>query len=230
MEYLQQSIVEALRLIAALDPDVVEAVWASLRFACASTLLACALGIPAGTVLATRLFPARRLCVTVVNTLLALPTVVVGLFVYALICRQGPLGGLGLLYTPYGIIAGQTVLIFPLVTALTNSAVASVDPVYRETARTLGAGALLCGWVVLREARTGILVAGVTAFGRVAGEVGVAMMLGGNIAGFTRTITTVIALETSKGAFALALALGLVLLVVSFTVNAAVQVWGGSQR
>ena len=230
MGFLLQSVAESLRLIVALDPDVLAAAWASLRFAVASTVLASLLGIPAGVLLATVRFPLRPLVVTVFNTLLALPTVVVGLFVYAMICRQGPAGEMGLLFTPYAIILGQTVLIFPLVTALAHSAVSSVDPVYEATALTLGAGRLQVMWAVLREARTGILVACLTAFGRVIGEVGVSMMLGGNIAGFTRTITTVIALETAKGEFALALALGIILLVIAFVVNVVVLTWRSGKR
>ena len=220
---LTSALVEALRLIVTADGDVVAAVWASLRFSLVSTTLAAAIGVPLGAVLALVPFRGRGITVAIFDTLLALPTVVVGLTVYALLSRQGPLGGLGLLFSPWAIIVGQTVLITPIVTALTRSAVASVDPIFADTARTLGAGPLRTGLAVLGEARGGVLAACGTAFGRAIGEVGVSMMLGGNIDGFTRTMTTVIALETSKGEFELALALGMVLLVVAFAVNVAVR-------
>jgi len=229
VDFLAQAVVDALRLIVTLDSDVLVASWASLRFAGVATVLASLVGIPAGVALALARFPGRRLLVMLTNTLLAVPTVVVGLFVYALICRQGPLGPAGLLFTPWAVILGQAVLILPLVVALVRAAVAAVDPVYADTARTLGAGPIRTMAVVLREARGGIAVASVTSFGRAIGEVGVAMMLGGNIAGYTRTITTVIALETSKGEFALAVALGLVLLVIALAVNGAVQLVRGAE-
>lgn len=227
MNDLASALAEALRLIVTADGDVVAAVWASLRFSLASTVLASAVGIPLGTALALVPFRGRGITVAVFDTLLALPTVVVGLTVYALLSRQGPMGGLGLLFTPWAIVIGQTLLIIPIVTALTRSAVASVDPVFADTARTLGAGPWRTGMALLGEARGGVLAACGTAFGRALGEVGVSMMLGGNIEGFTRTMTTVIALETSKGAFELALALGIVLLLAAFAVNLAVRVAQG---
>ncbi len=230
MDDLGRALWTALGLIATADADVVAAVWASLRFSLASTLLASLLGVPLGAALATVRFRGRQTLIALSNTLLALPTVVVGLTVYALISRQGPAGGLGLLFTPYAVILGQTVLILPITVALSRAAVASVPAVYAETARTLGAGPWRTTGAVLREAREGVLAACGTAFGRVIGEVGVSMMLGGNIAGYTRTMTTVIALETSKGAFELALALGIVLLVAAFAVNLAVRAWGGGTR
>lgn len=225
MAYLLDALLGALRLIVTADADLFNAVWASLRFSVTSTVLASLIGIPAGVALAVVRFPGRKLAVTSLNTLLALPTVVVGLMVYGIICREGPAGGMGLLFTPYAIIIGQMVLIVPIVTALTRGAVAAVDPVVKDTALTLGAGRLSTLWIVLREARAGVLVAIGTAYGRVIGEVGVSMMLGGNIDGYTRTITTVIALETKKGAFTLALALGIVLLLVAFAVNFTVRYW-----
>ncbi|OGQ85139.1 MAG: ABC transporter permease [Deltaproteobacteria bacterium RIFOXYA12_FULL_58_15] len=223
MAYLFAAIGDAFRLIATFDRAVVEASGASMTFALVSTAFASILGIPVGVILATSRIPFQRLMVASLNALLAIPTVVVGLFAYAMLNRQGPVGSLGLLFTPWAIIVGQTILIVPLVTALVRSAVASVDEAYVATARTLGAGRLLTMYAIIREARAGILVACVTAFGRVIGEVGVSMMLGGNIAGFTRTITTVIALETAKGEFALALALGIILLAIAFVINIVLQ-------
>ena len=151
----------------------------------------------------------------------------VGLFVYTLVFSQGPLGGFRLLFTPAAIILGQTLLIVPLVAALSCGAVSVVDPAVRETAMTLGAGGMRTVLTVAFEARTALLVACVTAFGRVIGEVGISLLLGGNIQGYTRTITTAIALQTSKGEFSFGLALGIVLLVAAFTVNIFVRVIGG---
>ncbi len=219
----------ALRLVATADADVVAAVSASVRFSATSTVLASVVGVPLGALLATGSFWGRRATVAVFDTLLALPTVVVGLMVYALLSRQGPLGGLGLLFTPGAIVIGQTVLVLPIVVALTHSAVAAVDPIFADTARTLGAGSWSTMLAVLREGRLGVLAACGTALGRALGEVGVSMMLGGNIDGFTRTMTTVIALETSKGDFELALALGLVLLVVAFGINLLVRLGRGAR-
>jgi tungstate transport system permease protein len=151
--------------------------------------------------------------------LLALPTVVVGLFVYAFLSRRGIFGPWDILYTPKAMIIGQVILIIPLVTTFTISAFSRIDDRYRETALTLGANVLQTAWVILREARFGIMASMITAFGRVIAEVGISMMLGGNAKGFTRTMTTTMALEYDKGEFVLSVALGIVLLLVSFAVN-----------
>ena len=225
MEVLGQAITDAMWLLITADAELLQAVWASLRFSLASTCLASLLGVPIGVCLATVEFRGRSLVITLLDTMLALPTVVVGLFVYAMVFRQGPFGSLGILFTPWAVIMGQTILILPIVTALSRSAVAAVDPAYRATALTLGADRWRAMGAVLREARGGVLAACSTAFGRAVAEVGVSMMLGGNIKGFTRTITTVIALETKKGEFALALALGLILLIVAFSVNFVVRIF-----
>ena len=223
MADLGQALGSALRLIATADADVVAAVRATLSFSLASATLASLLGVPLGTALALVPFRGRGLVVAAFDSLLAVPTVVVGLAVYAALSRQGPAGGLGLLFTPWAVVAGQTLLILPIVVSLSRSAIAAVDPIFAETARTLGAGSWRTAGAVLREALPGVQGACGTALGRAIGEVGVSMMLGGNIAGFTRTMTTVIALETSKGEFELALALGIVLLAAAFAVNAAVR-------
>ena len=223
MSDLGQALGSALRLIVTADADVVAAVRATLSFSIASTTLASLIGVPLGAFLALRPFWGRRFVVAAFDSLLAVPTVVIGLAVYAALSRQGPLGSMGLLFTPWAIVAGQTLLILPIVVSLSRSAIASVDPIFAETARTLGGGPWRTGGAVIREALPGVRAACGTALGRAIGEVGVSMMLGGNIAGFTRTMTTVIALETSKGEFELALALGIVLLGAAFAVNAAVR-------
>lgn len=223
MSDLEKALAEAIRLILSADKDVTTIVSASLRFALTSTLLASLLGIPAGIALANARFRFKRLLEDILNTLLAMPTVVVGLFVYALIFSQGPLGRLQLLFTPAAIILGQTVLILPLVTSLACGAVSVVNPAVRETAFTLGAGRLRTVRTVASEARAALLIACITAFGRVVGEVGISLLLGGNILGYTRTITTAISLQTSKGEFALGLALGIILLCAAFVISVTVR-------
>ncbi len=223
MSDLAHALASALRMIVTADPDVIAAVKATLSFSLASTTLASLLGVPLGAALALVPFRGRKLVIAAFDSLLAVPTVVVGLAVYAALSRQGPLGGMGLLFTPWAIVTGQTLLILPIVVSLSRSAIASVEPIFAETALTLGAGPWRTATAVVHEAIPGVRAACGTALGRAIGEVGVSMMLGGNIAGFTRTMTTVIALETSKGEFELALALGITLLGAAFAVNAAVR-------
>ena len=219
MEYVWEGIIQAFRLILSLDREVLEVVAVSLKVSCASTLLACMLGVPLGLLIGLRAFPGRSAVITVLQTLMALPTVVVGLTVYSFLSRRGPLGVLGLLYTPYAIILGEFILILPIVTALSVSAVRSVDPRVRRAARTLGADDVQVAFAVLREGRLGILASVMAGFGRVIAEVGCAMMLGGNIRGSTRTMTTAIALETSKGEFGFGIALGVILIFLALSVN-----------
>nr|MDJ0831662.1 ABC transporter permease [Desulfobacterales bacterium] len=152
-------------------------------------------------------------------TLLAVPTVVIGLLVYAFISRRGILGMLDLLYTQKAIVIGQTVLILPLVATFTIAAISRIDARYRKTAITLGANRLQTAMVIMREAKFGIVAAVIAAYGRVISEVGISMMLGGNARGFTRTMTTAMALEYDKGAFTLAVALGIILLTLAFAIN-----------
>jgi tungstate transport system permease protein len=227
---LGQASSEAIRLILSADKEVTTIVFASLRFSISSTLIASLTGIPAGIALAASRFRFKGLLEDILNTLLAVPTVVVGLFVYTLVFSQGPLGSFRLLFSPAAIILGQTVLIFPLITALVCSSVSAVNPIVRETALTLGASNSRAVWTVASEARATILVACLTAFGRVIGEIGISLILGGNILGYTRTITTAISLQTSKGEFALGLALGMILLIVAFGVNIAARMLGGRRR
>ena len=219
MDFLTESLRAALALILTLDAEVVGAVWTSLYTSVAGILLAAAVGIPVGTLIGVGRFTGRRAVLTLLNTLMALPTVVVGLVIYGFLSRQGPLGALGLLFTPVAMIIGQTVLSAPIVANYTVAAVAGADPRIMTTALTLGAGRLRAAWQLLLEVRFGVMAAVVAGFGRVIAEVGVAMMLGGNIRGYTRTMTTAIALETSKGEFAFGLALGLVLMTVALIVN-----------
>ena len=223
VDFFSESLKTALELITSRDPDVVSAVTVSIVVSLWSTLFASLAGVPAGVAVAVTEFRAKRAVVTLLNTLMALPTVVVGLFVYSLISRQGPLGDFGLLFTPWAMVVGQTMLAIPIVANLTMSAVKGADPRIVPTALTLGAGPFESIRRLVMEMRFGIMAALIAAFGRVIAEVGVAMMLGGNIRGYTRTMTTAIAMETGKGEFALGLALGLILMAVALVVNMALN-------
>jgi tungstate transport system permease protein len=219
MDLLVDSFLSALLLLRSLDPEILAILSVSLKVSICSTLIASLIGIPAGFAIAFEEFPGKRITITVLNTLLALPTVVVGLFVYAFITRRGIFGPLDLLYTQTAIVIGQVILIIPIVATFTIAAINRIDDRYRKSAMTLGASRLQTAAVIFREARFGIMAAVIAAFGRVIAEVGVSMMLGGNAKGFTRTMTTAMALEYDKGEFILAVALGIILLSISFTVN-----------
>ncbi len=219
MEFLLDSLFSAALLVFTLDPEVISIVGVSLRVSVTSTLLTTILGVPLGFWIAFSTFPGKRLLITCLNTLLAVPTVVIGLFVYSFISRRGMLGSLELLYTQKAMIVGQILLILPLVTTLTLAAISRVDERYRKTAMTLGANIWQAAWVIFREARFAVVAAVIAAYGRVIAEVGISMMLGGNARGFTRTMTTAMALEYDKGEFTIAVALGIILLGLSFGVN-----------
>lgn len=219
MSFLADSAGAALRLIVSLDPDVLDAVRTSVVVSAWATAAASVVGIPLGLAVGLSEFPLKRVAVTALNSLMAVPTVVVGLFVYAFISRQGPLGMLGLLFTPAAIAIGGTILASPIVANYALAAARGADRRILPTARTLGAGPLQAVGKFAAEIRFGIVAAVIAGFGRVVSEVGVAMMLGGNVRGYTRTMTTAIALETSKGEFAFGMALGAILLSVAFAVN-----------
>ncbi len=219
MNFFGESLGTALSLILSLDGEVLRTVWTSLYVSISAISVAAMIGIPIGLAIGIHRFRGRRLVLTGLNTLMALPTVVVGLVVYGLLSRQSPLGPLGLLFTPVAMMIGQIVLATPIVAHYTVSAACGADARILPTLRTLGAGPLESAWQMLREVRFVILAGVVAGFGRIIAEVGVAMMLGGNIRGYTRTMTTAIALETGKGEFAFALALGLVLMSVALGIN-----------
>ncbi len=219
MELLYDSLISAIMLTLSFDKELIEIVGVSLKVSALSTLIASIFGIPLGTMIAFGSFRGKSILITFLNTLLALPTVVIGLFIYALIARNGIFGTFDLLYTQTAIIIGQTILIIPVTTTFTISAVSRIDNRYRQTALTLGANRIQAALVVLKEAKFGIFAAIIAAFGRVIAEVGISMMLGGNAKGFTRTMTTAMALEYDKGEFSFAVALGLILLFISFGIN-----------
>lgn len=219
MDYLYTSLLTAFQLIGNLDNEVLAAVGTSIYTSTTAILFAALLGTPIGIWLGLSNFRGQRILVTLLNTLMALPTVVVGLFLFGLLSRQGPLGSMGLLFTPYAMILGQLVLATPIIANLVLAAVSGADKRILPTLMTLGATPLQTAFQLMQEIRFGVMAAIIAGFGRVIAEVGVAMMLGGNIRGVTRTMTTAIALETSKGEFAFGLALGIILLLVALTVN-----------
>ncbi len=227
MDFFLEGLRQGVLLILKGDSEVLGITSFSVYVAGISTLLACAIGVPVGFVVGTTRFWGRRAAITALNTMLAFPTVVVGLIVWGLLSRNGPLGALELLYTGWAIIAAEVILASPIVAALTASAVQGIDPRVRRTALTLGAGPLRTHWEVAREVRYALLTGVVVAFGRVLAEVGAAMIVGGNIRHHTRTLTTAVALAASQGDFALAMALGLILLALAFTVNLLLQLLQG---
>ena len=210
----------AFELLVSGDREVWFITWTSLRFSLSSAVIACIPGIPLGVLIALRRFRGRRVLLAVLTSLMALPTVVVGLIVYSLVSRAGPLGSFGILFTPRAVILGQAILALPIVVSMTASGLSGLDPLFPEVLTTLGASRGGVLWMSVRQARGAVLSASLASFGRVVGEVGVAMMLGGNIRWYTRTITTAIALETSKGEFEQGIALGIVLIVMALGVNA----------
>ena len=229
MDTILQGFIGALRLVITFDPELVRIIALSLEVSGLALLCATILGLPLGALLALKRFPLRSLLLTLLNTGMGLPPVVVGLFLYLILSRSGPLGFLALLYTPSAMVIAQTILAFPIVASLSHAAIVGVDPIIRNAARTLGATPRQEAVTMVLEARYGILAAVIAAFGRVSAEVGAVLMVGGNIANYTRVMTTTIALETDKGNFDLGIALGVILLTLSLLVNfglRAVQRWG----
>ena len=219
MDYILQGILGAFKLLFSGDPETYSAVAATVKASGLSMAASLLLGVPSGFALGYLRFPGRRQLRLLVDTLLSLPTVFIGLMVYAFISRMGPLGGLGLLFTLPGIAIGQAILALPVVTALSATAIESADANLRTTLISLGVNRRQLLLTSLWEVRHGIVAAALTAYGRVTTEVGISMMVGGNIKCDTRTITTAIALETGKGMFATGIALGLVLLLIAFTIT-----------
>ncbi len=221
MNYILDGLRQALLLLLRGDPETFSAVWTTLAVTFEAMAATLVLGAPLGFLLGYADFPGKRAARLVVETFLSFPTVVIGLVVYAVISRRGPLGEWGLLFTVPGMAVGLTILGLPIVIALTAQAVETLDPRLRPTLLTLGAKPRHVFWTTVSEARFGMLLAATAAFGRIVSEIGISMMLGGNIKWDTRTITTAIALETGKGEFATGIALGMVLMVIAFAVNLA---------
>jgi tungstate transport system permease protein len=217
----------AFELLIAGDPRLQEAIWLSLWTAVVSIAIIAPPSIALGFLLAKRRFPGQRAVVVLVQALLSFPTVVIGLLIYLLLSRRGPFGSWELLFTPTAIILGYMMIAFPILVVFTITSVQGADPRVYETARCLGAGRLRASLTTLLEVRFGVLAAVVNGFGRVVSEVGCAIMVGGNIEGWTRNIPTAIALETSKGDFSQGIALGMVLMAVALGVNIALALLQG---
>ena len=230
VDFLAEGFRRAVALLLGGDAEVFGAATLTLRVALVATFVACGVGMPLGFLLAGKPFWGRRAALVLVNTALAVPTVVVGLVVYGVLSRRGPLGGMSWLYTWQAIVVGDVLLAVPIAIALSAAAVQAVDPRVRRTALTLGAGPWRTAWAVAREARFALTAVVTTAFGQVVAEVGAAMILGGNIRGETRTLTTAVALSTAQGDFGLGLALGMLLLLLALLVNIALQLLQGRGR
>ncbi|RKY89863.1 ABC transporter permease [candidate division KSB1 bacterium] len=230
MEYLLDSFKEAIYLLLSFDKDVLQASRVSLWVAFTSTIISTFSGVPIAFLISFRNFSGKRILITVLNTLMALPTVLIGLVVYAFLCRRGIFGSFGFLYTPWAMIIGQVVLATPLICALTVATLEGVDRTIERTAVTLGASRFQSMLALAQEIKVQIIAAVIAGFGRVFAEVGISIMLGGNIRFYTRNITTTIALETSKGEFSRGIALGLILLFFAFTINVIFQVLSGRSR
>ncbi len=213
----------ALGLIAGGDPGLLGVVGLSLRVSLTAVAVAAVIGLPLGALLAVARFPGRRAIVVALNALMGLPPVVAGLVIYLLLSRSGPLGSLGLLFTPAAMVVAQAVLIAPILAALTRQALEALWEEYAEQLRSFGAGPARAVPTLLRDGRFALLTVLLAGFGRASAEVGAVIVVGGNIEGFTRVMTTAIALETSKGDLPLALALGVVLMAIVLTVNALAQ-------
>jgi tungstate transport system permease protein len=219
MGVVVEGVVQAFRLLLGGDPEVWRITLRSLQVSGLATLSSLAVGVPVGTALALARFPGRGVVVSLINTGMGLPPVVVGLFVTILLWRSGVLGGLELLYTPLAMILAQFVIAVPIVTGLTLAAVQQIPARFRQQMLALGASRAQLTWVLMREARLPMLAAVMAGFGGVISEVGASMMVGGNIKGSTRVLTTATVLEAGKGSFDIAIALSLILLAITFLVN-----------
>src|SRR5689334_23791745 len=223
MNSVSEAAVRALQLVAGADPKLLDIVLLSLRVSLTAVLLSCIAGLPLGATIAVSRFPGRQTAVVVLNALMGLPPVVVGLLIYLLLSRAGPLGELGLLFTPGAMVIAQSVLILPIIAALARQALEDAWREYEEQLRSLGARELNAALTLIWDTRFSLVTAVLAGLGRAAAEVGAVMIVGGNIDGVTRVMTTAIALETSKGDLPLALGLGFVLIALVLVLNAAAQ-------
>ena len=223
MTEIWQGLLKAIQLIVSFDPEVMGIAGLSLRISVTATILAAVICLPLGSAIHFNHFMGKRSLINIIQTFYSMPTVVVGLFVFLLFSRSGPLGGFNLLFTPTVMVIGQMILITPVLLGLIISALSGVDKAISDTAHSLGASNFQTIVIVLRETRFAIIAAIILAFGRAISEVGLALMVGGNISGFTRVITTAISLETSKGDFALSIALGIILIFIALVINIALN-------
>ncbi len=219
MTELWEGLTKAINLIISLDREVMEIAGRSLMISATSSVIAALICLPLGSVIHFNSFPGKRTLVNAIQTLFSIPTVAIGLFVFVLFSRGGPLGGFDIMFTPAVMIIGQVVLVTPIILGLTISALSGVDKAILDTAFSLGASGFQASVITLREARYAVLAALIMGFGRAISEVGIALMVGGNIRGFTRTLTTAISLETSRGDIELSIALGIILIFMALVIN-----------
>jgi tungstate transport system permease protein len=224
LETFVEAFRQAMELILKGDPEVISVTVRSLHVSGLATLMACAWGLPLAFVLGISSFPGKRVIRGVFNALLGVPTVALGLILYLTLSKSGPLGLFHLLYTPFGMSIGQSILITPIVVSFTSNAVESIDLDLRDLARTLGASNLQTSFAVLREAKSGVLLAVIASFNRSVAELGIAMMIGGNIRYVTRLLTTAIALETARGETALSISLAIILMTIVFSISIIINV------
>ncbi len=227
MEYLFEGIKQGFLLLFPPKKDILEIVFLSLLVSGSATLLSAIFSIFLGVFLALREFKGKRILVGMLNTSLSIPSVLIGLLVYTLLFRKGPFGALSLLFTPYAMVIAQCLLAIPIITTLTFSALKGIAPKTRDVAFTLGASNWQTGFLLLKEGRFAFLSAIIMGFSRVIGETGMALIVGGNIKGETRVMTTTIALETMKGNFEIGISLGIVLLLVAIIINVFLQILQG---
>lgn len=223
MVEIWHGLTKAIELIVSFDPEVMEIAGRSLIISVTSALLASLICLPIASLIHFHHFPGKRILINVIQTFFSLPTVCVGLFVFVLFSRAGPIGGVNIMFTPTIMVIGQMILVTPILLGLTISALSGVDKAIRDTALSLGASDFQAIVVILKEARYAVVAAVIMGFGRAISEVGIALMIGGNIRGFTRVLTTAISLETSKGELELSIALGIILIFIALMVNVALN-------
>ncbi len=219
MDQISQGFIKALQLIVTFDPEVMEITGRTLAIALSSCMISTMFCLPVGSLIHFRRFPGKRILINLIQTFYSLPTVTVGLLVFILFSRIGPLGFFNLMFTPTIMVIGQVILVSPIVLGFIIAAFSGVDKAIPDTARSLGANGFQTTVIVLKEARFAVLAAIIVGFGRAISEVGLALMVGGNIKGFTRVITTAISLETSKGDIELSIALGIILIFIALIIN-----------
>ncbi len=219
MDLIVNGIKEAFRLIVTLDPEVLSVTLLSLQISGSATLISLVIGVSTGTAVALSEFPGKRLVASVINTGMGLPPVVVGLFVTIFIWRNGPFGFLGILYTPAAMVLAQAIIATPIVTGISFAAIQQLPDKLRLQILSLGATRAQMVWMLMREARLPLLAAVMAGFGGVISEIGASIMVGGNIKGYTRVLTTATVMETSRGNFDVAIALGIILLMLTFAIN-----------
>jgi tungstate transport system permease protein len=220
MELIVQGIIKAFELIFTFDPEVLGITWLSLKISGTATLISLFIGVSIGTAVALTNFFGKRFVISLINTGMGLPPVVVGLFVTMMIWRSGPFGFMEILYTPYAMIIAQAIIATPIVMGISLAAIQNLHPNLRLQILSLGASRLQMVWILIKEAKLPLLAAVMAGFGGVISEVGASIMVGGNIKGYSRVLTTATVMETGKGNFDIAIALGIILLILAFIINA----------